>query len=91
MDAKILIYAIIAVFGAIIGVYIFVFRHIGTRKKHACSDDLVFKDVCDERSKNLNDCIESEVKTRGERYAELKKDINDRFDRLEKLIQDKGG
>ena len=97
VDVKTLIYVIIVIFGAIGTAYAFVFRHIGAKKKHACSDDIVFKDVCDEKTKRLDDCIEAVVKRSDERCAEhkqitetrhleLKQDMKDGFARVEKLI-----
>jgi len=87
MDTRSLIYVISGVFGAIIGVYVWVAKHIAARKKHPCSDDLVFKDVCEERSGRLQDCIESEVRFSKERYETLTKKIDDGFKEIKEELK----
>ena len=82
MDVKILVGVIIAVFGAIGGCYLFVFKHILKRDKHPCSSKLVYKDVCEK----TQDCLEGEIKNVNKRLDELKGDLSKRFDRVEQLI-----
>lgn len=88
MDIK-LIVAILGIFGAIIGVYVWVAKHIAQKKKHPCSDDLVFRDVCEERSGNLNDCIEGAERRTEERFKEVKEDMRRGFDEVKTLIRNK--
>jgi len=78
--------AIVAIFGAIIGVYIFLFRHVREPKKHPCSDDLVYKDVC---QANQN-CLEGEIKNVNSRLTELKTDLKDGFTEVKALIRNGG-
>lgn len=77
---KVLIGAIIAIFGAIIGVYTALNKHTSNPKKHVCSDDVVFRDVCDVRHKGLEDCIEAKLET-------LETKIDEGFKRVEGLIK----
>lgn len=83
IDSKILI----GVFGLIAGVWGWLLKHCSNSRKHPCADNLVFKDVCRSERKRIDDCMESEIEERKERYKELKEDINNRFDRLEELIK----
>ena len=62
---------------AIIGVYGWLLKHLANTKKHPCSDDIVFKDVCKEKTKRLEDCIEAQVKLETERYENLKTSIDE--------------
>ena len=78
-----LIYVIVAIFGAIIGVYIFLFRHIREPKKHPCGDDLVYKDVCQANQ----DCLEQGIKNVNNRLTEMKADMKDEFAEVKSLIK----
>jgi hypothetical protein len=78
---------IVAVIMAIAG---WVAKHITNSKKHPCKDDIVFQDVCDERSKRLDDCIETSIEHQKEQYQLLREDVNSRFDRIEDLIKNGG-
>jgi len=62
---------------AIIGVYGWLIKHLSNSRKHPCADNLVFKDVCQAQ----RDCIETSV-------SSLKELIEQRFDHLEKTIND---
>ena len=90
MDTRTLIFMVIGIFGSIIGVYVFVFKHLANAKKHPCKDDIVFRDVCDERSKRLEDCIEGAVKAAEGKYSELKKDMKSEFKEVKELIRNNG-
>lgn len=94
MDTRTLIYVIIGVFGAIIGVYVWVAKHISNSKKHPCKDDIVFEDVCEERGKRneaehnrLDDCIEAAIERSNEQHAELKEDIKSIDKKLDRLLE----
>ena len=76
MDERTIIYVIIGVFGAIIGVYIWVAKHISNSKKHPCGEKLVYKDVCEAN----RDCIEGSIES-------LKELINTKFAHIEELIK----
>jgi len=65
-------------------------KHISNTKKHPCKDDIVFGDVCDERSRRLQDCIENEVKVSKERYETLAKKVDDGFRDVKELIRNNG-
>ena len=61
--------------------------HITNSEKHPCKKDVVYKDVCEVKSKNLEDCLENEVRESKERYAELKEDMRLGFDEIKQLIK----
>lgn len=74
--------AIIAQFGAILGVYILFFKHSSDGEHHPDSKKIIFKPYCEQREKTnkeqharLNDCIEDEVKRQGEHFEQLKEGI----------------
>lgn len=77
---KVLIGAIIAIFAAIIGVYEALRKHTSSPKKHVCSDDVVFRDVCDSEKKRIEDCIEATFKI-------LTTKLDEGFKRVEGLIK----
>lgn len=54
--------------GAIGGCYIFVFKHLSNSERHPNKKDVVFRDVCDERQKN----IETKFDNLKEDLAEIK-------------------
>lgn len=76
---------IIGVFGAIIGVYIWVAKHISNSKKHPCSEKLVYKDVCESERKRIDDCIEGAARLASQRFESLEKSI----DELKQLLREK--
>lgn len=82
-DIRILIGAIIAIFAAIIGVYAILMRHTSNSKKHVCSDDIVFQDVCDERHKGVDDCIENVLNLTKIQYQNLSDKIDDLKESIE--------
>jgi hypothetical protein len=74
---------------AIIALYRWVSGHMSNARTHPSKQDIVYKDVCDERSKRLEDCIESEVATSRERYELLTKKIDDGFSDLKQQIRNR--
>ncbi len=83
--------------GAIIGVYVCVGKHTSNIKKHPCSDNLVFTDVCEkEQEKNslehqhLKEGIVAAIARSDEQHIELKQDVKDGFARMESLIKNGG-
>lgn len=86
MDTK-LIVALIGIFGAIIGVYVWVARHIAARKKHPCSDDLVFRDVCESERRRIDDCLEGAERRTEQRFKEVKEDMKTGFTEVKDLIR----
>lgn len=96
MDTKLII-AVIGIFGAIIGVYVWVARHISARKKHPCIDDIVFEKTCEERSKaniqaheHLKEGITMAIARSDEQHVALKKDMWRGFDEVKELIRNGG-
>jgi len=83
MFLKVLVGAIIAIFAAIIGVYEALRKHTSHPKKHVCSDDVVFRDVCDERHKGVEDCIENVLKLTTIQYQNLSDKIDDLKESIE--------
>lgn len=79
------------VIGIISGVFMtlagWVAKHITNSKKHPCKDDIVFRDVCDERSKRLEDCIEGTIERSEAKYQELKSDMQAGFSEIKDLIK----
>lgn len=75
MDNKV----IIAIFAPILGIFGWLLKHMSNPKKHPCSDDIVYKEVCEAK----RDCIEAKIDG-------LQKVIETRFDSLEDLLK-KGG
>ena len=76
--------------GALTGVVITMIcgfiKHTSNTKKHPCKDDIVFRDVCEQRSGRLDDCIESEVKLANERYGILTKSLDRLTEKIDKLM-----
>lgn len=77
----------------IIGVYVWVAKHISNTRKHPCKDNIVFRDVCEERGKaneqaheHLKEGIENAIKRSDEQHVELKSDMKNGFAKLETLI-----
>lgn len=83
MDNKILV----GLVGLIAGVYGWLLKHLSNSKKHPCADKLVYQDLCGERSKRLEDCIEAEVRASKERYETLAKKVDDGFKEIKGLIE----
>ncbi len=67
----------------VIGMYAWFIKHVTSSNRHPKADDLVYKDVCDERGK----ANESEHKHLKEGIDELKVDVRTGFDKLENLIK----
>lgn len=68
--------------GPLIGLYVLFTKHIIGSSRHPKADNLVYKDVCEERGKN-NDIEHHHLK---EGIDELKTDVKDGFARVEALI-----
>lgn len=73
--------------GAFMALAGWVAKHITNSKKHPCKGDIVFRDVCDERSKRLEDCIEGAIERSEARYQELKADMQAGFSEIKDLIK----
>ncbi|KKN73162.1 hypothetical protein LCGC14_0403350 [marine sediment metagenome] len=67
----------------ILGFIGWVTKHITNSQKHPCKKDIVFKDVCEAKQ----DCIESEIKNMNIRLDDIKADMKDGFERVERLIK----
>lgn len=79
---------------AIIGVYRWVSCHVNEKKKHPCSDDLVFQDVCDARGEtndqahdHLTKAIDDAVIRSADQHKEMKSDVKAGFTEIKQLIQ----
>lgn len=80
---------------AIIALQRWISGHIANRSKHPCTDEIVYKDVCEQvqitsakEHKYLSDCIERIEKQTGEKFDDLKKDMKDGFEEIKNLIRD---
>ena len=89
MDVKLII-ALIGIFGAIIGVYVWVARHITARKKHPCADNVVYRDVCESERRRIDDCIEGAERRTEQRFKEVKDDMRNGFNEVKELIKNGG-
>lgn len=81
----------------ITGIYVWVGKHTSNNKKHPCKDDIVFKDVCEERQKtnmqaheHLREGIEKAIARSDEQHKELKTDVKSGFDSVLELIKKNG-
>jgi len=81
---------------AIIGLYGWVAKHTTSSKKHACTDDLVYEDVCDERGKaneaahdHLKEGIAAAIHRSDEQHIELKADMREGFSEIKTLIRNR--
>ncbi len=82
----------------IIGVYVWVGKHISNSRKHPPSDKVVFKDVCEAREKTneaaheyLGEKIETAIKRSDEQHQELKTDMRAGFTEIKTLIKNGHG
>ena len=93
--------AIAGAYGAIIGVYSWMGKHIAAKGKHPCTENIVFKDVCNEKMGRIEDCVEEKIKNLDEKITDLKidlktdmidlkTDMKEGFDRVERAILAKG-
>jgi len=68
------------------------FMHESQAEVHVKSNDLVFRDVCDEKVKNFSDAIKDvkqDVKDVKQDVKEVKRSIDQGFNDMRGLIQDK--
>ena len=68
--------------GLIVGVYAWLGKHAANKDRHPNSDNLVYKDVCEERGKTndlehkyLRESIDHATKRSDEHHAEVKEDL----------------
>lgn len=76
MEAKTIIWICFGLSSSIIGVYVFLIRHLSNNRRHPSSDNLVYKDVCEAN----RDCIETKI----DGLSQL---IEQRFDHIEDVIK----
>lgn len=81
---------ITAIIAALVGIYGWLLKHLSNTTKHPCKEDIVFRNVCDEKVKRLDDCIETQAKLSAERYETLTKKVDDGFDDLKRLVRANG-
>lgn len=67
----------------VIGLYGLLIRHISGGNRHPKADDVVYRDVCEERGK-ANEAEHHHLK---EGIDELKVDVRTGFDKMEALIK----
>lgn len=61
------------VIAALVGLYGFVLKHLANTDRHPGRKDIVYRDVCDQKTRRLEDCIESEIKLQREQLKSLEK------------------
>jgi hypothetical protein len=79
-DMRVLIAMVVLIVGCYIAI-IALQRWVSARSK-----DIVFRDLCDERSKRIEDCVEGEIKNLSDRLKELRETTEKGFTRVEALI-----
>ena len=62
-------------------------KHITNSKKHPCKTDVVYKDVCEQKHKGFEDCVESELKNLNCRVTELKTDMKAGLVEIKQMIK----
>ena len=79
---------------AVIGLFGWFAKHTTNVKKHACTEDLVFSDVCKEKGRSnelahshLGNSIEAAIRKSDEQHKELKTDMRDGFNEIKSLIR----
>jgi len=86
MDARTIV-AVVSIFVVVIlALAGWIFKHIQNGDKHQRpidTDKIVFKDVCDERSQRLEDCIEGAINLGKIQYEHLCKKV----DEIKELIK----
>jgi len=75
----------IPVIGGLMALFGFTLKHAVNSDRHPKKSDVVFKDVCDAERRAITDAFMSMA----QRIDDLKESNKDRFDRLEKLINNK--
>ena len=74
------------IIAAVVALFGWFLKHVTGDRKHPCADNLVYRDVCDERSKRIEHCLEGAIKRSEQQYQDLKTDMKDGFDRIEKKL-----
>lgn len=77
------IVGLIAIFGTIIGVYVWVSAHISNRNRHPSANSIVYSDTCEAR----RDCIENSVKHLEKKVNEHHEYNKERFEEIKELIR----
>lgn len=97
MTSQAIIGAAVGIGTAILGVYVWVGKHISNSKKHPCKDDIVYGDVCTERGKaneqahlHLKEGIDNAIARSNEQHDELKADMKSGFSEIKTLIIQNG-
>ena len=73
----------------IIGAIGAVIKHISNERKHPDIDKIIFKDVCVEKMKGQEDCVEAEIKGLKENVDKLEKTTSAGFLEIRNLIMQK--
>lgn len=76
--------ALVSLISIVLGCFI---RHVSKGRRHPCSDDIVYKDVCAEKTKGLNDCIEGAVNLMKIQYENLNTKVDKGFKDLKEFIK----
>ncbi|MCK5610275.1 hypothetical protein KAR91_50850 [Candidatus Pacearchaeota archaeon] len=84
-DTKVL-FGILAL---IVGIWGWFLKHVSCGNRHPDKSDLMYKDVCDERTHRLEGLIESHAERSAERHTELKDDVRTGFSEMKELIKAK--
>ena len=82
---------ILALVGAIGGVYAWVAKHILNYSRHANPDEMVNKWLCNERHDNMQKLMKEHKIDSTARYDDLKGDMKKEFAEIKQLIRANGG
>lgn len=87
MDGRLLIAICFGMATLIVGVYVFMVKHLSNSRRHANADHLVFKETCKSDMKGLRDCVEVELEYLKKGQQGLRDDMNTGFGDLKDLIK----
>lgn len=75
----------------LLGLIGWVAKHITNSQKHPCKKDIVYKEVCAEKHKGFEDCVEREIKNLTKNFDDFKGDTHRHFKEVKDLIRQRNG
>jgi len=79
-----------AIATAVGGLSAWLFRHITNGKKHPDADAVVYRDVCEQVQKRIENTVNLEIAAMRQQIQNLDEKLEDRFDELKRLIISNG-
>lgn len=84
LEPHTIIYILLGISGAIAGTYIAIIavyrwagRHTSDQSIHPAAERVVYRDLCEERSRRFEDCLEGEVKNFNSRMTAVENRLTD--------------